>query len=101
MIFLAKIVGAVLVFALGIWIGLGMPGLGHREERRAGRLSGRLHGTWLNRLFFGMSSPPRRFDASRLVVPKAPAKKGGPARTADEESPEEAADPGAAEAAEG
>lgn len=65
-----KLIGAAVAFAVGIWLGLGLPGLKDRDEPRRGSPSRYLHGTWLNRLFFGMPRPPRRFDGGRLVVPK-------------------------------
>lgn len=67
-----KLIGAVLTFAFGIWIGLGMPGLHRRSTTQPSswRAADRLGRTWINRLFFRMDSPPRRFDTGRLVVPK-------------------------------
>ncbi len=65
-----KIAGAVVVFALGIWIGLGTPGL--KRTRKAGEWqpADRFRATWINRVFFRMDRAPRRFDAGRLIVPK-------------------------------
>jgi hypothetical protein len=65
-----KLLGAGLAFVVGIWIGLGLPGLKDRHEPRRGRPLSYLHGTWLNRLFFGMPRPPRRFDSTRLLDPR-------------------------------
>ncbi len=65
------VAGAVLAFALGIWIGLGQPGLKRRAEPRPWHSADRFRATWINRLFFRMDTRPRRFDASRLVVPKS------------------------------
>ncbi len=72
---IAKIVGAALTFAIGIWLGFGRPGVKHTDVPREGRLSDRLHGTWLNRMFFASGRAPRRFSTSRLVAPKSPAQR--------------------------
>ncbi len=65
-----KLAGAALAFALGIWIGFGAPGL-KRSRGQAGewRAADRLRATWINRAFFRMERPARRFDASRLIIP--------------------------------
>ena len=68
-ILIAKIAGAVVVFALGIWIGLGMPGAKRPQRTRDWRPADRLRATWINRVFFRMDRAPRRFDADRLIVP--------------------------------
>ncbi len=65
------VAGAVLAFALGVWIGLGQPGLKRRAEPRPWRSADRFRATWINRLFFRMDTRPRRFDAGRLIVPKS------------------------------
>jgi hypothetical protein len=65
-----KLAGAALAFALGIWIGFGAPGLRRKHgQAREWRAADRLRATWINRVFFKMERPPRRFDASRLIVP--------------------------------
>lgn len=69
-VLIAKIAGAVVVFALGIWIGLGMPGAKRPAERREWRPEDRLRATWINRVFFRMDRAPRRFDAGRIIVPR-------------------------------
>lgn len=68
-VLIAKLAGAVLVFALGIWIGLGMPGARRPKESREWRPADRLRATWINRVFFRMDREPRRFDTDRLIVP--------------------------------
>lgn len=68
-ILIAKLAGAVLVFALGIWIGLGMPGARKPKESREWRPADRLRATWINRVFFRMDHAPRRFDTDRLIIP--------------------------------
>jgi hypothetical protein len=68
-VLVAKIAGAVVVFALGIWIGLGMPGAKRPKHTRDWRPADRLRATWINRVFFRMDRAPRRFDADRLIVP--------------------------------
>lgn len=70
LVMMAMAAGAVLVFALGIWIGLGMPGARRSKEARVWRSADRLRATWMNRVFFGTGTAPRRFDASRLLAPK-------------------------------
>jgi len=65
-----KLAGAVLALALGIWIGFGAPGLKRqRGQAREWRAADRLRATWINRVFFKMERPARRFDASRLIMP--------------------------------
>lgn len=66
----AMIAGAVLTFAIGIWIGLGRPGMKDSVQQRPWRSEDRLRATWINRVFFRMDQRPRRFDTRRLVVPK-------------------------------
>ena len=68
-VLIAKIAGAVVVFALGIWIGLGMPGAKRPRQTRDWRPADRLRATWINRVFFRMDREPRRFDTDRLIVP--------------------------------
>jgi hypothetical protein len=68
-VLVAKIAGAVVVFALGIWIGLGMPGAKRPRQTRDWRPADRLRATWINRVFFRMDRAPRRFDTDRLIVP--------------------------------
>lgn len=68
--FAAKIFGAVAVFALGLWLGFGAPGLKQARRIREWRSADRLRATWINRVFFNMGGSPRRFDTGRLVVPK-------------------------------
>jgi hypothetical protein len=75
-ILIAKIGGALVAFILGIWIGLGMPGMRRTPQKRDWRSADRLQATWINRLFFRMERPARRFDADRLIVPGEPKKKG-------------------------
>ncbi len=67
----AMIAGAVLTFAIGVWIGLGRPGMKDPVQQRPWRSDDRLRATWINRVFFRMDQRPRRFDTSRLVVPKS------------------------------
>jgi hypothetical protein len=74
--FYLKLAGAVLTFLLGIWIGLGAPGIRHRVQPRAWDARDRLRATWLNRIFSGEA--PRRFDAGRLIVPKEKGEGKGP-----------------------
>lgn len=64
-----KIIGAVAAFAIGLWVGFGMPGVGRPRESREWRSSDRLSATWINRVFFTGTRAPRRFDGSRLVAP--------------------------------
>jgi len=68
-VLIAKIVGAALAFALGIWIGFGAPGLKRKHRAREWRGADRLRATWINRVFFRMERPARGFDADRLIVP--------------------------------
>jgi hypothetical protein len=88
---LLKLAGA----ALGLWIGLGLPGLKVEDAPRRGAPRRYLHGTWLNRLFFGMPTPPRRFDVRRLVMPdrkRVDFRRAWEERMSDEEAVEESAD---------
>lgn len=68
-VLIAKLAGALVVFALGIWIGLGMPGAKRPSRTREWRPADRLRATWINRVFFRMDREPRRFDADRIIVP--------------------------------
>ena len=68
-VLIAKLAGAVVVFILGIWIGLGMPGAKRPKQTRDWRPADRLRATWINRIFFRMDRAPRRFDTDRLIVP--------------------------------
>lgn len=89
-ILIAKIIGAVLTFALGIWIGLGTPGLGKPKSSRGARPRDRLNATWMNRVFFKVSDRPRRFDVGRLIDPEKEAaarQKGDEAKEEDREQP--------------
>ncbi len=70
LLLVAMIAGAVLTFAIGIWIGLGRPGMKDTVQQRPWRSEDRLQATWINRVFFRMDRRPRRFDTGRLVVPK-------------------------------
>ena len=65
-----KIVGAVVTFGLGLWIGLGRPGTKRSEGQPGAGRHATLRATWMNRLFFSVPAQSRRFDRSRLVVPK-------------------------------
>lgn len=69
---IVKLAGAAIVFVLGIWIGLGMPGVKERPtQRRDWRPADRFRATWINRVFFRMDQAPRRFDTGRLIVPRS------------------------------
>ncbi len=82
-VLILKLAGAAIVFVLGLWIGLGMPGVKERPtERRDWRPVDRFRATWINRVFFRMDQAPRRFDTGRLIVPPA----DGDRREEDEES---------------
>ncbi len=77
-----KLAGAAFAFALGIWIGFGAPGLRRKGgQAREWRAADRLRATWINRVFFKMERPARRFDASRLIIPddepEEPSENGG------------------------
>jgi hypothetical protein len=87
-VLIAKLAGALVVFALGIWIGLGMPGAKRPSQTREWRPADRLRATWINRVFFRMDREPRRFDADRIIVPgKSPtAADGGQENDGSEES---------------
>ena len=67
-VLLLKIAGAGLALALGIWIGLGMPGRKRSKLPRDWRAEDRLRATWLNRAFFRMEGPQRRFGTG-LITP--------------------------------
>ncbi|UCC71168.1 MAG: hypothetical protein JSV86_12320 [Gemmatimonadota bacterium] len=73
---LLKIAGAVLAFALGIWIGLGMPGTKRKKAPTDWQASDRLRATWINRVFFRMENPERRFG-SGLITPRGRSDKAG------------------------
>ncbi len=64
-----KVVGAVLAFAAGIWIGLGMPGWRKDDEARRRSTSDRLNATWMNRMFFKLPERPRRFGEGGFTTP--------------------------------
>lgn len=85
-VLIAKLAGAVLAFALGIWIGLGTPGVRRSSGSRPWHPNDRLRATWINRVFFRMDRPQRRFGSGRLIAPSEEA----PAQT--DESGEEAAE---------
>ncbi len=85
LLIVAMIAGAILTFAIGIWIGLGRPGMKDSVQQRPWRSEERLSATWINRVFFRMDRRPRRFDASRLVVPKG--KPDDAQKKAEEEDP--------------
>lgn len=85
-VFIAKIIGAVLALAAGIWVGLGTPGLKRPTPSSSGRPIDRLNATWMNRAFFRMSARPRRFDIGRIVPP---GKNGSHTAGHDERSEEE------------
>lgn len=85
-VFIAKIIGAVLALAAGIWIGFGTPGLKRPTPSSSGRPIDRLNATWMNRAFFRMSARPRRFDIGRIVPP---GKNGAPAVGHDENTGDE------------
>jgi hypothetical protein len=80
-VLIAKLAGAVLAFALGIWIGLGTPGMRRSSQSRPWHPSDRLRATWINRLFFRTDRPQRRFGLGRLIAPSdkspAPTDEGG------------------------
>ena len=90
-VFIAKIAGAVLALAAGVWIGLGMPGLKDEPRPSHGRPINRLNATWMNRMFFKMSARTRRLDAGRLVAPGRDGRKSAQEEEADEDAdrPEE------------
>jgi hypothetical protein len=83
-VLIGKLAGAVLVFALGIWIGLGMPGARRPKESREWRPADRLRATWINRVFFRMDRAPRRFDTDRLIVPGKRSGQDHPAESAEQ-----------------
>ncbi|MEE9132201.1 MAG: hypothetical protein V3U13_01440 [Gemmatimonadota bacterium] len=83
-VLIAKIIGAAVAFGLGIWIGIGTPGLKRPAQSRPWRAADRLHATWINRVFFRMERPARRLDASRLIVPKDEPEKPSGERTEGE-----------------
>lgn len=85
-VLVAKIAGALVAFGLGIWIGLGTPGLKRTSGAREWRSADRLRATWINRLFFRMDQPVRRFDTDRLIVPKHGSEEEG--REAEEDERE-------------
>ncbi|UCC84528.1 MAG: hypothetical protein JSW46_06270 [Gemmatimonadota bacterium] len=67
-VLLLKIAGAAVTFALGVWIGLGMPGLKRSKPSREWQSSDRLRATWINRVFFRSERSERRFG-SGLITP--------------------------------
>lgn len=67
-VLLLKIVGAAVTFALGIWVGLGTPGLKRSKPSRDWQSSDRLRATWINRVFFRMDREDRSFG-SGLISP--------------------------------
>lgn len=69
-ILIAKLAGAVFALVLGLWIGLGTPGVKHKREPKDWETSERLRATWINRMFFRMERPSRGFDSGRLIAPK-------------------------------
>ena len=84
-VLMLKALGAVLAFAGGIWIGLGLPGL--NKDGRGGEAGGRhwtLDRTWMNRLMRSRLDRPRRFSTRRLIHPgqkrKAPKRESGARR---------------------
>jgi len=87
-VLIAKLAGAVLAFALGIWIGLGTPGIRRSSGARPWHPSDRLRATWINRLFFRTDRPQRRFGSGRLIAPGE--KSVGPTRESGDEKAEEA-----------
>lgn len=89
-----KIIGALVTFGLGLWIGLGRPGTKRSEQQSGGRHA-TLRATWMNRLFFSGATKARRLDTHRLVIPKKqPRKKAaGPAEAERSRSVEPQAAP--------
>lgn len=61
------IVGGLLALAVGIWAGLGYPGLYDRYDPGPSRRD--RMGTWMNRWIYG-GPRPRRFSTRHLIVPK-------------------------------
>ncbi len=80
-----KIGGAALTFALGIWIGLGMPGLKRSKRSREWQSSDRLRATWINRLFFRMEHSERRFGSGLITPGDKPGEAGEERGEADSE----------------
>jgi hypothetical protein len=84
---LLKIAGAVLTFVVGIWIGLGMPGLKRSKPTRDWQSSDRLRATWINRVFFRMDREERRFGSGLITPGGKPDETGeGQAEAEPEES---------------
>lgn len=65
-----KIIGAILVFALGIWIGIGTPGARRPARRKEWDAVDRLRATWINRVFFRGADTSRGWDTGRFLAPK-------------------------------
>ena len=84
-VLLLKIVGAALTFALGIWVGLGTPGLKRSKPSRDWQSSDRLRATWLNRVFFRMDREERRFGSGLMPPGEEPGAAGEGQREADSE----------------
>lgn len=82
---LLKIAGAALTFALGIWIGLGAPGLRRSKPTREWQSSDRLRATWINRVFFNMERSERRFGSGLITPADKPAGAGEGQQDADPE----------------
>lgn len=81
---IAKLAGAAVTFAVGIWIGLGMPGVKRPAQPRDWHAKDRFRATWINRVFFRMDQTPRRFDAGRLIVPKSESEEAEPSAPTEE-----------------
>lgn len=82
---LLKIAGAALTFVLGIWIGLGTPGLKRSKRRREWESSDRLQATWINRVFFRMERSERRFGSGLITPGDKPGEAGDGQGEADSE----------------
>jgi hypothetical protein len=86
-VLLLKIAGAALTFALGIWIGLGMPGLKRSKPLREWQSSDRLRATWLNRVFFRMDRSERRFGSGLITPGDKPGEGGEGEQDGESEEP--------------
>ncbi len=84
-VLLLKIAGAALTFGLGIWIGLGTPGLKRSKRPREWQSSDRLRATWINRVFFRMERPERRFGSGLLTPGEKPGEGGADRRDGESE----------------
>ncbi len=84
-VLLLKIAGAALTFAMGIWIGLGTPGLNRSKRPREWQSSDRLRATWINRVFFRMEPSERRFGSGLITPGDKPGEAGEEQREADPE----------------